>query len=125
MNGARRTIMIALHAFAALTFAHAAFAAAPQPEKVPKVVLYTAWYCDSCKAAGEYMAQRHIPFVKKDVDLNENYMQELSTRYKINAVPVIVIGNDDKVLRGFNRDVFDRAVKEVASKTKEPERPLR
>jgi glutaredoxin 3 len=84
----------------------------------PKIVLYTAWYCNSCKAAGDYLTQNHIPFTKKDVDLNEEYLQELSRIYRINAVPVIVIGNNDKVLRGFNRDVFDKAVQEVMAKTK-------
>ncbi len=64
------------------------------------------------------MTRNNIPFTKKDVDLNEDYMQELSTQYKINAVPVIVIGNNDKVLRGFNRDLFDKAVKEVMAKTR-------
>jgi glutaredoxin len=81
-------------------------------------VIYTAWYCDSCKAAGEYLTKNHIPFTKKDVDLNDDFMQELSGKYKINAVPVIVIGNNDRVLRGFNRDVFDKALKDVMVQTK-------
>jgi glutaredoxin len=89
-----------------------------QTTKYPKIVIYTAWYCDSCKAAGEYMTKNHIPFIKKDVDLNDDYMKELSSKYKINAVPVIVIGNNDRVLRGFNRDVFDQALKDVMVKTK-------
>ena len=96
------------------------YASAPpgdnQAATYPKIVVYTAWYCSSCKAAGDYLTKNRIPFVKKDVDLNENYMEELSTRYKVNAVPVIVIGNNDKVLRGFNRDVFDSAMKEVMAK---------
>lgn len=89
-----------------------------QGGKYPSIVIYTAWYCTSCKAAGEYLTKNHIPFVKKDVDLNDEYMEELSRKYKISAVPVIVIGNNDKVLRGFNKDVFDKAVKEVMAKAK-------
>jgi len=90
----------------------------PAVIKYPKIVIYTAWYCDSCKAAGEYMTKNRIPFTKKDVDLNDDYMKELSSKYKINAVPVIVIGNNDRVLRGFNRDVFDKALKDVMVKAK-------
>jgi len=84
----------------------------------PAIVVYTAWYCTSCKAAGEYLTKNHIPFVKKDVDLNDEYREELSSKYKISAVPVIVIGNNEKILRGFNKDAFDKAVKEVMAKAK-------
>lgn len=114
----RILVLGALCASLVLTGGMPAAAAAHQAAPYPAIVLYTAWYCDSCKAAGEYMTRNHIPFTKKDVDLNEEYLQELSTKYRINAVPVIVIGNNDKVLRGFNRDAFDRAVKEVMAKAR-------
>jgi len=89
-----------------------------QGGKYPSIVIYTAWYCTSCKAAGEYLTKNRIPFVKKDVDLNDEYMEELSRKYKISAVPVIVIGNNEMVLRGFNRDVFDKAVREFIAGAK-------
>jgi glutaredoxin len=119
MKGLSRILMIVLLGACTVQAGMASGTPAEaQAKKYPAITVYTAWYCTSCKAAGEYMTKNHIPFIKKDVDLNEEYMEELSSKYKINAVPVIVIGNSDKVLRGFNKDVFDKAVQDVMAKAK-------
>ena len=79
----------------------------------PRVVLYSAPWCTSCNAAKDYLTKNHIPFVKKDVSVDDKYLEEMSNRYKSRAVPVIVIGNDQKVLRGFVQEVFSKAFLEV------------
>ena len=40
----------------------------------------------------------------------------MTTKYKSRAVPVIVIGNDEKVLKGFIVEAFQMAVREVMAK---------
>jgi len=89
---------------------------APAASRYPKIEIYTAPWCKSCAAASEYLTSNNIPFVKKDVFSNATYMDEMTTRYKSRAVPVIVIGNDEKVLKGFIVEAFQMAVREVMTK---------
>jgi glutaredoxin-like YruB-family protein len=81
--------------------------------RYPEVVLYTTPWCASCNAAKEYLTKNGIPFTKKDVSTNDDYLEEMETRYKSRAVPIIVIGKDEKVLRGFVQEAFQRAVRDV------------
>ena len=79
----------------------------------PKIVLYSVSWCPHCKAAKEYLTSRDIPFINKDVELDEKAMEELTEVYKSQGVPVIVIGDNAKVVRGFTPEMFEKAVKEV------------
>ncbi len=79
----------------------------------PKVVIYTSPLCRSCTAAKDYLLKNNIPFVKKDINADERYYDEMTEKYKSMAVPVIVIGKDQKVLRGFTPDLFQQAFREV------------
>lgn len=79
----------------------------------PRVVLYSTPWCNSCNAAKDYFLKNNIPFVKKDVDANDSYLEEMAERYKSRAVPVIVIGRDQKVLKGFVPELFHKAFREV------------
>lgn len=121
MNPATRIITVC--ALFIITFAGFA-AASPDTSgnrtsaasRYPKIEIYTAPWCKSCAAASEYLTSNNIPFVKKDVFSNASYMDEMTTRYKSRAVPVIVIGNDEKVLKGFIVEAFQMAVREVLAK---------
>ncbi|HEY6008026.1 MAG TPA: glutaredoxin domain-containing protein [Geobacteraceae bacterium] len=81
--------------------------------RYPEVVIYTAPWCTSCTAAKEYLTMNSIPFTKKDVSANDAYLEEMEARYKSRAVPIIVIGRDERVLRGFVPEAFQRAVRDV------------
>jgi len=85
-------------------------------QRYPKIEIYTAPWCKSCAAVSEYLTSNNIPFTKKDVAANAAYLEEMAVRYKSRAVPVIVIGNDEKVLRGFIVEAFQMAVREVMAK---------
>jgi glutaredoxin-like YruB-family protein len=84
--------------------------------KYPKIVLYSVSWCPHCKEAKEYFTQNNIPFINRDVELDPAAMDDLTKKYKSQGVPVIVIGNDDKVLKGFDQTRFENAVKEVREK---------
>lgn len=104
-----------------LLFASSVSIASSSPEpfrdtRFPKIVLYTSPGCKSCNAASDYLTKNNITFIKKDVSLNDAYMEEMASKYKSNAVPLIVIGNDQKVLRGFVQEAFQMAIKEVIMK---------
>jgi glutaredoxin len=85
---------------------------------LPKIDLYTQPGCKSCTAASDYMTSNKIPFTKKDIAENPDYLEELSHKYRTRAVPVIVIGNDEKVLRGYVQEAFQLAVREVLARQK-------
>ena len=84
--------------------------------RFPTIEIYTAPGCRSCKAADDYLTSNNIPFTRKDVFADESYMEEMTSRYRSSAVPLIVIDNGRKILRGFVVEAFQVAVKEVMAK---------
>ncbi len=82
--------------------------------KYPRIVLYSVSWCPHCREAKEYLISHNIPFINRDVELDDRAMSDLTEKYKSRAVPVIVIGNDEKIIRGFNRDMFEKILKEMS-----------
>ncbi|GFE59317.1 glutaredoxin domain-containing protein [Geobacter sp. AOG1] len=93
-------------------------AVTPQATSYPKVVLYSTSWCPHCKKAKEYFTRNNIPFINRDVELDDSAMEDLTGKYRSQGVPVIVIGNDDKVLKGFDQGIFEKAINEVQQKKK-------
>ncbi|RNC71005.1 MAG: NrdH-redoxin [Desulfuromonadales bacterium] len=89
---------------------------AAKQQSYPKIVLYSVAWCPHCKEAKEYFTKNNIPFINKDVEIDAKAMEELTGKYKSQGVPVIVIGDDKKVIKGFSPNMFEKAVKEVQSK---------
>ncbi len=86
------------------------------PRQYPLIVLYSVSWCPHCKAAKEYFTKNNIPFINRDVELDPAAMEALTGKYDSQGVPVIVIGNDEKVLKGFDQERFEQAVREVQKK---------
>jgi glutaredoxin-like YruB-family protein len=84
-----------------------------QANKFPRIVLYSVAWCPHCREAKEYLTKNNIPFINKDVEIDSTAMDELTQKYKSSGVPVIVFGNDEKILKGFNRDQFEKVLKEM------------
>jgi glutaredoxin-like YruB-family protein len=84
----------------------------------PRIVLYSVSWCPHCRAAKEYFTHNNIPFINRDVELDPQAMEELTQKYKSQAVPVIVIGDDGKILKGFNEESVGNAIKEMQGKMK-------
>ena len=119
----------AVTALLSVIFAGSAAVAANSPQSLlkpanvhatnyPKIVLYSTSWCPHCKQAKEYLTRNNIPFINRDVELDSAAMEDLTGKYRSLGVPVIVIGNDDKVLKGFDPGNFEKAVKEVQQKKK-------
>jgi len=85
-------------------------------QKYPKIVLYSVSWCPHCKEAKEYFTSNNIPFINKDVELDTAAYEELTKKYKSPGVPVIVLGDDAKVIKGFDKQRFEKAVQEVQTK---------
>jgi glutaredoxin 3 len=78
------------------------------PKTYPKIVLYSVSWCPHCKAAKEYLTEHNIPFINRDVELDDEAMQLLTEKYKSKGVPVIVIGDDAEVIHGFDPVKFEK-----------------
>ena len=85
----------------------------------PKIVIYSVSWCSHCQEAKEYLQSKNIRFENRDVETDSNAMEILNNKYQTSSVPVVVIGDDDKVLIGFTPDEFEKAVAE-AMKRKQP-----
>lgn len=57
----------------------------------------------------EYLSQKGVPYVEKNVSLDPEALKELAGM-GIRSLPVVVIG--DKRLRGFNPKAIDEALAE-------------
>lgn len=79
----------------------------------PAVVLYSVAWCPHCRAAKEYFKKNHIAYTNRDVEEDGDAMTALVEKYKSKSVPVIVLGNDEKILMGFNEAEFEKAYEEV------------
>ena len=87
---------------------------AVQAKKYPRIVLYSVSWCPHCMEAKEYLTSHKIPFINKDVELDDMAMKELTENYKSTGVPVIVLGNGEKIIKGFNREYFEKVLKEMS-----------
>ena len=82
----------------------------------PGIVLYSTSWCPHCKKAKEYFTKNNIPFINRDVELDQTAMEKLLHKYNSKAVPVIVIGDDTIILKGFNKQEFEKAIEEYKKK---------
>jgi glutaredoxin 3 len=84
--------------------------------KYPKIVLYSTSWCPHCKAAKEYFTRNDIAFINRDVELDSAALALLTGKYQSQGVPVIVLGDDAEVLRGFDVKRFEQAVEKYRKK---------
>jgi len=120
-----------LIAAALLLAATASFAAADTPrqstlnpakaeaaKKFPQIVLYSVAWCPHCREAKEYLTANEIPFINRDVEVDDKAMADLTGKYKSNGVPVIVFGSGKKevVLKGFSPELFQEHLKKAKNK---------
>jgi glutaredoxin-like YruB-family protein len=93
-------------------------AKAEAAKKYPRIVLFSVAWCPHCKDAKDYFTKNNIPFINRDVEVDEKAMEELTGKYKSNGVPVIVIGSgkDEVVVKGFTPDMFQESLKKAQSK---------
>jgi glutaredoxin 3 len=84
--------------------------------KYPKIVLFSTSWCPHCKTAKEYFTSNNIPFINRDVELDNDAMTVLTGKYKSQGVPVIIIGDDGVVLKGFSEARFEKALEKIKKK---------
>ncbi|OHB33733.1 MAG: NrdH-redoxin [Desulfuromonadaceae bacterium GWB2_53_15] len=93
-------------------------AKAQESKKYPQIVAYTVSWCPHCREAKEYLTHNNIPFINKDVEVDEKAMEELTGKYKSQGVPVIVFGTgkDEVIMKGFTPELFEESLKKARLK---------
>ena len=84
--------------------------------RYPRIVLYSTSWCPHCKAAKEYFTRNDIPFINRDVEVDQDAMELLTGKYKSQGVPVIVIGDDAEVVKGFDEKRFEKTLEKYQNK---------
>ena len=84
--------------------------------KYPKIVLFSTSWCPHCKSAKEYFTKNNIPFINRDVELDSDAMGLVTGKYHSQGVPIIVIGDDAVILKGFSEERFEKAVTKAKKK---------
>ena len=71
------------------------------------VIVYVTSWCPACRMTTDYLKDKKIPFVVKDVERNEQYMKEMVKKVGgYRGVPVLDING--RILLGFNPQVLDQ-----------------
>lgn len=74
------------------------------------VIVYVTSWCPACRMTTDYLKDKKIPFVVKDVERNETYMKEMVRKVGgYRGVPVLDING--RILLGFNPQVLDQLAK--------------
>lgn len=75
----------------------------PLLQKYPKIVLYSVSSDSACKATKEFFNRNNISFINRDLNEDSGAIYDLK-KYNPKFLPLIVIGNDENVLEGFNEE---------------------
>lgn len=87
-------------------------------KQYPQIVLFSVAWCPHCKQTKEYFTKNNIPFINRDVEVDEKAMTELTGKYNSTGVPVVVIGTgkDEVVMKGFTPELFQESLKKAQAK---------
>lgn len=72
----------------------------------PPVTVYTTSTCPWCVRAKQYLTQKGVPFIEKNVEHDRAAEMEMYRRSGQTGVPVLTIGNE--VVVGFDKARIDR-----------------
>ena len=78
-------------------------------QHVEPVVLYGTSWCANCKQTRAYLRKNKIPFFEYDVEQSPEGQRQFKA-LQGNGVPLLLVKNN--VLRGFNPDAINRAMRD-------------
>ncbi len=71
-----------------------------------KIIIYSTPACPYCKRAKEYLSQKGISFVDRDVAQDKDAAKEMIEKSGQMSVPVIIV--DNEIIVGFNQALLDK-----------------
>jgi len=76
--------------------------------KTKQVTIYSATWCAFCHMAKQYLDQRGVSYIDKDVDQSMDNLRESVEKSGQRGIPVIDI--DGQIIVGFDRPKIDAAL---------------
>jgi glutaredoxin 3 len=73
-----------------------------------QITIYSADWCAFCHAAKDYLTKKGISYTEKNVEENQEYMQEAVTKSGQMGIPVLDI--EGEIIIGFDRPKIDAAL---------------
>lgn len=100
----------------------AALAPAPEPVAAASdapVILYGASWCGACKQAAQFLTQRGVPFIEKDIEKEPAARDELMQKARAqgvstNGIPVLDVHG--KLISGFEPNVLGSLLDQAHAK---------
>lgn len=81
-------------------------------EQTPKVVIYSTSWCGFCHSLEQYLAQKGVSFVTKDIEKDEaayhELMNKIGGQQNFRGVPTSDVAGE--IVLGFDRPKIDSAL---------------
>ncbi|HSE61578.1 MAG TPA: glutaredoxin family protein [Candidatus Saccharimonadales bacterium] len=77
----------------------------------PQVTVYSSPTCAFCHMAMDYFKQKGVPYVEKDISVDQDALRFVLEKVGQAVTPIITIG--DQIVIGFDRPRIDEALKEI------------
>lgn len=87
-----------------------------EEKKAKEVVIYSTNWCAYCKMARQYLSQKNIPVVEKNIEEDPTAHEELMNKIGGNFRGVPVIDVAGQIILGFDRPRIDSALKAAGFK---------
>jgi len=71
----------------------------------PEVVVYTTAWCGWCRKTLQYLDERNVRYVNKDIEANDWHRKELIEKTGRTSIPVVEI--DGELIRGYSEARMD------------------
>ncbi|HYG84010.1 MAG TPA: glutaredoxin domain-containing protein [Verrucomicrobiae bacterium] len=83
---------------------------APKTTNKPQIIIYSTSWCGFCRSERQYLTEKNIPFVSKDIEQDPEAYHELmhKTGGQYVGVPMTDIGGD--MILGFDRAAINQAI---------------
>jgi glutaredoxin 3 len=74
----------------------------------PPVTVYSSPTCAFCHMAMDYFKQKGVPYVEKDISVDQDALRFVLEKVGQAVTPIITIG--DQIIIGFDRPRIDEAL---------------
>jgi glutaredoxin-like YruB-family protein len=75
-----------------------------------KIIIYTTTYCPWCQAAKDFFRKQGYEYEERNVEQNNEWLQEMLNKSGQYGVPVIDI--EGKIIIGFSPEEINKALKQ-------------
>lgn len=113
MKRIRLMLFVCVVSLAGIAGCHTADVPVPAVKELryPAIVMYVRAGCPYCREAEAYFDARQIPFTKRDIMRDPSALRAYRDRYHGEIVPMIVFGNDERIVDGYDPSAIRDALR--------------